>query len=307
MRIRSIKPEFWQDERLATVSLSARLLFVGLWNLADDFGVLRGNPRLIRGQLFPYDAIDVEPLLAELERARRIVRYRPDGEDLVLIRNFTKHQKLDRRIKSRPPLPAGYDVIEIDAPDAEGKPGRAMRVVEVAPAAPTVPANSQEKSAEPASPRRIPPIPADSRQSPPNPAVGRDGTGRDGTGVGPRPVAASGNTSERAIAFFVWADEQRRAKFPKAMPDPRPLGYEGWYAGALASLAGDESKLRSAWLRWLDDDWGRKRKTPCPISAFIADRVWFQHVPGQDVAADGSGGDGFEDVTGRDVIAEGAR
>ena len=156
MRIRSIKPEFWHDERLAGVSLQARLLFVGLWNLADDFGVLRGSPALIKGQLFPFDSIDVAPLLAELEQVRRIVRYRPDGEDLILIRNFTKHQKLDRRIKARPPLPPGYEVVEIEMADAEGKPGRALRVVEANPVIP-ISAESPRPPPNPAESRRIPP------------------------------------------------------------------------------------------------------------------------------------------------------
>ena len=38
MRIRTIKPEFWPSEKLAKASREARLLFVGLWSMADDSG-----------------------------------------------------------------------------------------------------------------------------------------------------------------------------------------------------------------------------------------------------------------------------
>ena len=30
-RIRTIKPEFWTDEKIIELSLPARLLFIGLW------------------------------------------------------------------------------------------------------------------------------------------------------------------------------------------------------------------------------------------------------------------------------------
>ena len=37
-RIRSIKPEFWDDRKLAKrASRDARLLYIALWNLADEW------------------------------------------------------------------------------------------------------------------------------------------------------------------------------------------------------------------------------------------------------------------------------
>lgn len=107
-RIRTIKPEYWSDERMATVSLEARLLFLGLFNLSDDEGRLRGHPALIRGALFPYDDLTVAQVdgwLAELESAGRIQRYRVDGEAYVWVRNFAKHQKIDHAAPSKLPAP----------------------------------------------------------------------------------------------------------------------------------------------------------------------------------------------------------
>ena len=41
-RIRSIKPEFWRDEKIATLKNKlAGFFFIGLWNVADDEGKFR--------------------------------------------------------------------------------------------------------------------------------------------------------------------------------------------------------------------------------------------------------------------------
>jgi predicted nucleic acid-binding protein len=46
-----IKPEFWDDEKLATVSRDARLLFVGLWSNSDDYGVVKGHPAWLKNRI----------------------------------------------------------------------------------------------------------------------------------------------------------------------------------------------------------------------------------------------------------------
>jgi hypothetical protein len=40
-RIRTIKPEFWEDEGNGRLSALARLLFIATFNMADDEGRLR--------------------------------------------------------------------------------------------------------------------------------------------------------------------------------------------------------------------------------------------------------------------------
>ena len=54
-RIRTIKPEFWEDEKLAKLPVHARLLFIGTWNFADDNGALLANPVLMKSHIFPYE------------------------------------------------------------------------------------------------------------------------------------------------------------------------------------------------------------------------------------------------------------
>lgn len=91
-RSRNIKPGFFQNEDLAECCAWARLLFIGLWTLADRQGRLEDRPKRIKGAVFPFDPVDVEPLLSELDRFRFIVRYEVAGLRLIQVRNFLKHQ-----------------------------------------------------------------------------------------------------------------------------------------------------------------------------------------------------------------------
>jgi hypothetical protein len=109
--MRSIKPEFWADEDLAALPRDARLLYVGLWNLADEHGRLRGDPRYVKGQIFPYDddlsAVAVDELLTYLSDAKKVVRYKVDGGRYLFLPNLAKHQRLDAdKVPSRLPPPA---------------------------------------------------------------------------------------------------------------------------------------------------------------------------------------------------------
>lgn len=91
-RSRNIKPGFFKNEDLAECSPWARLCFAGLWTLADREGRLEDRPKRIKGELFPFDTIDVEPLLQELERFKFVVRYETDGMKAIQISEFKRHQ-----------------------------------------------------------------------------------------------------------------------------------------------------------------------------------------------------------------------
>jgi hypothetical protein len=66
MRARNIKPGFFKNEDLADCDLSARLLFIGLWCLADREGRLEYRARKIKAEVFPYENISVEKLIKQL-------------------------------------------------------------------------------------------------------------------------------------------------------------------------------------------------------------------------------------------------
>lgn len=91
-RARNIKPGFFKNEDLAECSPWARLCFAGLWTLADREGRLEDRPKRIKGELFAFDSIEVEPLLAELVRFRFIARYAVDGLGVIQVLEFLKHQ-----------------------------------------------------------------------------------------------------------------------------------------------------------------------------------------------------------------------
>ena len=107
MRIRSIKPEFWSSESVGRLSRDARLLFIGLWSLADDSGRLRGALTYIAGSLLAYDGDAVGKVggwVEELEREKMVRRYKcGDGNTYLDIPNWLKHQKIERPSASKLP------------------------------------------------------------------------------------------------------------------------------------------------------------------------------------------------------------
>lgn len=92
MRARNIKPGFFRNEQLAECCAFARLLFEGLWCLADREGRLEDRPKRIRADVFPYDDVDVEELLDELAAQKLIVRYEAEGLRCIWIPTFLRHQ-----------------------------------------------------------------------------------------------------------------------------------------------------------------------------------------------------------------------
>ena len=95
-RIRTIKPEFWTDDKLTECSLSARLLFIGTWNFADDEGNLDRSAKQIKARVFPVDDIDCEPLLRELIAQGLLTEYSVNGKVYLHIQGFKKHQVINR-------------------------------------------------------------------------------------------------------------------------------------------------------------------------------------------------------------------
>ena len=62
-RSRNIKPAFFLNDDLAEKNCAlGRLLFIGLWTLADYRGNLEWRAGKIKAQLLPYDSCDVNSL-----------------------------------------------------------------------------------------------------------------------------------------------------------------------------------------------------------------------------------------------------
>jgi len=93
MRIRLLHPEFFSDPTLAKLSDFARLVFAGLWLIADRDGYLSDNVKMINGAILPLDKRSCAKALHELAEAGRIVRLQSDtGESVIHVVNFEKYQ-----------------------------------------------------------------------------------------------------------------------------------------------------------------------------------------------------------------------
>jgi len=105
-RIRTIKPEWLEDELLALASSDARVLSIALILIADDYGNGRANSVQLAGQVFPGKSMEIcSNAVAELVRINFVSLYEVDGQRYFSIRNWRKHQKIDRPGKNKVPLP----------------------------------------------------------------------------------------------------------------------------------------------------------------------------------------------------------
>lgn len=91
-RARNIKPGLYKNEDLAECSIWARYVFAGLSTISDREGRLEDRPKRIKGELLPYDAQDMEPLLKELTARGFIQRYEVAGVRYIQILTFNRHQ-----------------------------------------------------------------------------------------------------------------------------------------------------------------------------------------------------------------------
>ncbi|MFT2798822.1 hypothetical protein [Serratia sp. N21D137] len=91
-RSRNIKPGFFTNDELAECSPYARLLFAGLWTIADKEGRLDDRPKKIKALVLPFDTVDCDDLLAQLHAKNFITRYVVEGNGYIQINNWKKHQ-----------------------------------------------------------------------------------------------------------------------------------------------------------------------------------------------------------------------
>jgi hypothetical protein len=104
-RIRTIKPEFWSDEKLATVSEATLLVAIGLLNLADDEGYFNANPKLIDAFIFPLreSSMSTHGAISELSNIGYIEVFKclKNEKDIGLVKNFLTHQVISRPTASK--------------------------------------------------------------------------------------------------------------------------------------------------------------------------------------------------------------
>lgn len=135
-RIRTLKPECWEDERVGFVSRDARLLWVVLITMADDEGRFRAVPAMIAGHGFGYDddaLAGIPGWLQELQDVGLVLLYGGPGDSrsapefpgpsrgpFGCLPKWPRHQRVNKPSPSR--IPAAPE-LSGGAPDSAGEPG----------------------------------------------------------------------------------------------------------------------------------------------------------------------------------------
>lgn len=103
MRIRTVKPEFWRNRKLAELGREVHGFAARLLNAADDYGFFEADVALIAGDLLPFDADAqrfIRKAMGELERVG-FVEVRGGELGVAWVPGFTEHQRINRPTPSR--------------------------------------------------------------------------------------------------------------------------------------------------------------------------------------------------------------
>lgn len=109
-RIRTIKPEFFFNERLAELEaetgLPIRLAYIGLWCQCDREGRFEWRPTRLKAQILPYDDADFAMVLDGLMSIDCIECYEVGGKLYGQIPSWHQHQSINQReAQSKIPAP----------------------------------------------------------------------------------------------------------------------------------------------------------------------------------------------------------
>lgn len=112
-KMRMVKVEFFQDPKVGRLDHEAKLLFISMWQQADDYGNGPANAAVLRGVTFPFNPIitvaDVEAWLKSIAAEELIRFYTVRGERYYSVVNFLKHQHVSRPSKFCYPTPVESD------------------------------------------------------------------------------------------------------------------------------------------------------------------------------------------------------
>jgi hypothetical protein len=103
MRIRTIKPEFWRNRKLASLGREVHDFAARLITASDDEGFCEADPALLAGDLYPFDSDAqrfIKRALPELERIGFII-IKGGEHGIVCLPKFREHQRINRPSPSR--------------------------------------------------------------------------------------------------------------------------------------------------------------------------------------------------------------
>ena len=132
-RIRTIKPEFWDSPDTAKATAVARLLYIAMWNWADDAGRGTANLKELEGFAFPNDDVaalsggnsELRHVVTEVQNVFGVVFYTVEGRPYYEIPSWIKHQRNERRAQGKhPPSEDGLSWDVTEAPTSSATPAR---------------------------------------------------------------------------------------------------------------------------------------------------------------------------------------
>lgn len=250
MRRREISPEFWTDEKVVGITDAAKLLFIGLWNLADREGRLEDKPLTIGFKVRPWAPSEVGGLLDELGAAGLVRRYEAAGGRFLWIPKFAEHQRIHpKEMGSRiPPCnsTASPGTPEPTAESSEIMPGSSGSSL---PSGSTGPSGAAAEHVR----RRLnivddPPLPpARHFEKPESPPEGWD-----------------------ADEFFSWFQAERVEGVEGLLQErpPHPRRLSAWWSEARGQCTVEQ--LQAAAHRFGDDPYWRRGKPPIPFGGFMS-------------------------------------
>lgn len=97
------------NDQLGVLHPLTRILFAGLWCIADREGRLPDRPIRIKAEVLPYDNCNIDELLNQLHEAGFIMRYQICDGKFIQVINFVKHQNPHHKeVPSVIPPPPGH-------------------------------------------------------------------------------------------------------------------------------------------------------------------------------------------------------
>lgn len=113
-RKRMIDPGIWSSEDFSKLTSFSKLVFIGLFSLADDEGRGKANPSYLKSMLFPYEegirSADIKKTLQEIASTMSVIFYTHDEKEYYALKSWGRFQTINRPSPSDIPAPASDSV-----------------------------------------------------------------------------------------------------------------------------------------------------------------------------------------------------
>lgn len=121
-RRRMIAPEIWQSEDFGELSVLARIVFIGLFSMADDEGKGRAKAIYVKSILFPYDenirVADIDKTLEEIGSKMSVTFFIHNENKYYRLDNWKKWQSIDKPQPSKIPDPIFAENVKNACPNS---------------------------------------------------------------------------------------------------------------------------------------------------------------------------------------------